>query len=556
MLLVDHEIRALCKLNPPLLDPFSEAVQDGGVISYGCSHAGYDLRLGLTALVFKNTWVERIDPKAFKQDTAYQSRVFDRMTVRSGERIWLPPNGYILGYSLEYIRMPASLKGRCVGKCLVGESMVFNPSTGDYGRIDSRRDQATVASLSGSVITNSTAGGVISNGVKSVFRVQTKSGRVLRATENHPVLVGNNWVEVGDLEVGQELTSSTWLPFFGNGEMDLAEARLLGLMIADGTCACASPQYTKTDPVLVKMLLDTADSVVGCAVTKITSDGIGYRIVNHFRTGGDYTKRNRCAEWLSGHGVACKSPGKRIPDGVFRARRGVIAEFLRVLFSGDGYVYLGNKDRRTPCVIVGYSSASLELIDGVRHLLSRFGIGCRTGVKSTPCLPSYWLDIRRKSDQAKFWREIGFVHGSYKDLFYKQTAKKYAPPILPRAAELAPTWTTPDPVVSVSRDGEAPVYDIEVPKLHNFIANGLVVHNSTLARAGVLVNCTPLEPGWEGHLTIEIANATPCPVCLYAGEGVAQLEFETLSGTPDVLYGDKAGKYQRQSAEPVPSRIK
>ncbi len=85
---------------------------------------------------------------------------------------------------------------------------------------------------------------------------------------------------------------------------------------------------------------------------------------------------------------------------------------------------------------------------------------------------------------------------------------------------------------------------------------GRCVGKSTLARCGILINCTPLEPGWRGHLTIEISNITPCPALIYAGEGIAQLEFETLTGPPEVTYEGKQGKYQSQGSSPVPARIK
>ncbi len=77
-----------------------------------------------------------------------------------------------------------------------------------------------------------------------------------------------------------------------------------------------------------------------------------------------------------------------------------------------------------------------------------------------------------------------------------------------------------------------------------------------MARCGLLVNTTPLEPGWHGHLTIEISNITPCPALVYAGEGIAQLEFEQLTSEPESDYEAKGGKYQGQGAEPVPARVK
>ncbi len=79
----------------------------------------------------------------------------------------------------------------------------------------------------------------------------------------------------------------------------------------------------------------------------------------------------------------------------------------------------------------------------------------------------------------------------------------------------------------------------------------IVLGKSTYARSGIIVNVTPLEPGWEGHVTIEIGNATPLPAKVYADEGIAQVVF--LKGeTPDTSYADKQGKYQHQRGITLP----
>ncbi len=67
---------------------------------------------------------------------------------------------------------------------------------------------------------------------------------------------------------------------------------------------------------------------------------------------------------------------------------------------------------------------------------------------------------------------------------------------------------------------------------------------STYARCGVLVNVTPLEPEWEGHVTMQIVNTTPIPVKIYAHEGIAQVLFLQSEALPQVSYADKGGKYQ------------
>ena len=79
----------------------------------------------------------------------------------------------------------------------------------------------------------------------------------------------------------------------------------------------------------------------------------------------------------------------------------------------------------------------------------------------------------------------------------------------------------------------------------------IALGKSTYARCGIVVNVTPLEPGWEGHVTLEISNTTPLPAKVYAGEGIVQLLF--LEGPrPEVTYRDRKGTYQGQKGITLP----
>ena len=69
---------------------------------------------------------------------------------------------------------------------------------------------------------------------------------------------------------------------------------------------------------------------------------------------------------------------------------------------------------------------------------------------------------------------------------------------------------------------------------------------STYARCGIVVNVTPLEPEWEGYVTLEISNTTPLPAKIYANEGLAQMLFLEADEVCDISYADKKGKYQKQ----------
>ena len=75
---------------------------------------------------------------------------------------------------------------------------------------------------------------------------------------------------------------------------------------------------------------------------------------------------------------------------------------------------------------------------------------------------------------------------------------------------------------------------------------------STYARCGIIVNVTPLEPEWEGQVTIEISNTTPLPARIYANEGICQFLFLKGDAPPDVSYADKAGKYMGQRGVSLP----
>ena len=83
-------------------------------------------------------------------------------------------------------------------------------------------------------------------------------------------------------------------------------------------------------------------------------------------------------------------------------------------------------------------------------------------------------------------------------------------------------------------------------------ALSVCVGKSTYARCGIIVNVTPLEPEWEGVLTLEISNTTPLPAKIYANEGIAQLLFFLGDEICETSYADRKGKYQNQAGLTLP----
>ena len=96
--------------------------------------------------------------------------------------------------------------------------------------------------------------------------------------------------------------------------------------------------------------------------------------------------------------------------------------------------------------------------------------------------------------------------------------------------------------------GEHDVFCLTVPEAGNFaLESGVFVKN-----CGIIVNVTPLEPEWEGHVTLEFSNTTPLPAKIYAGEGCAQMLFFESDEVCETSYKDRGGKYQGQTGVTLP----
>ena len=201
-----------------------------------------------------------------------------------------------------------------------------------------------------------------------------------------------------------------------------------------------------------------------------------------------------------------------VPLPIFRATRNDLWAFLR------GAV-LTRKNQSV--------TGSAKALQSLQHLLSRFGLLSQVTWAADVCR----LQVRHAE---LLWNEqvaTGTGGQSY----------------IPRSPSIQ--WDT---VISKESAGIAPVYDLEVPGLHNFLANGLVIHNSTYARCGIIVNVTPFEPEWEGYVTLEFSNTTPLPAKIYANEGVAQVVFFEADEECETSYKDRDGKYQGQKGVTLP----
>jgi deoxycytidine triphosphate deaminase/intein/homing endonuclease len=588
----DRWIRQMA-LEHGMIEPFSEKQIREGVISYGLSSYGYDVRIADEFKIFTNINHMIVDPKDFDPRSFVDFR---------GKECIIPPNSFALARTIERFKVPRDVIVVCLGKCLAGDSTVVDADTGRLASITSYLGRSGVAaSLRRQVVGGEHVSEGSSQGIFPLYELRTRTGRSIRATPNHPFLTFGGWRPLHRLSVGSRIAVPRRLAVFGRREMPPWEIDLLGLLISDGCCRTpgGSPTYTSGDPVLREAFSEAVRSF-GCVPRG--SRNIAVRATNRGARGGRM-EPNRVHRWLESLGLNVNSPEKFVPPSVFELRRLQLARFLRALFSGDGGISVGDED-----VHLEFCSTSGRLAREVQHLLLRFGVVTSQRRRATASgRGAYILTVTSKEHVKRFAAEIGFIRDSCKQrkleaamaLIELKPQRKSNYDTLPREAwrlmddlcrergttlrSMGLGWPTfeqsvprafasdiarrlGDEMLGVIADGDVlwdvvvemrfvgfePVFDLIVPETSNFIANDMVVHNSTYARCGIIVNVTPLEPEWEGIVTLEVSNTTPLPARIYAGEGIAQMLFFQSDEPCETSYADKKGKYQAQNGLTLP----
>ena len=379
---------------------------------------------------------------------------------------------------------------------------------------------------------------VFPSGTKEVFRLRLASGRELEATANHPFLTVDGWIPLGELGVGDRLAVPRQVPQPVEAKsMPEDELVLLAHLIGDGSFVARQPiRYASQDEENLRAVAEAAGHFGVSAVRDEYPQArcTTLRLPAPFRLARG--KRNPIAAWLDDLGLfGLRSHEKFIPRCVFQAPNEQIALFIRHLWATDGSVRWDDKARQAR---IYYASTSRPLVDGLAQLLLRLGVLSR--IKRAPKAgyrDSWHLYLYGAENQLRFVKEIG-VHGergvaaravaqrlsdvagntnvdtvpremwsrvratllakniTHRDFaaamgsrFCGSTMWKHSPS-RSRVARVAAILEDSDlellatndvfwdEVVEVTSLGEQPVYDATVPGTHNFVANGVHVHNS------------------------------------------------------------------------------
>ncbi|HDJ96541.1 MAG TPA: hypothetical protein ENG45_00530, partial [Candidatus Aenigmarchaeota archaeon] len=326
-----------------------------------------------------------------------------------------------------------------------------------------------------------------------VIEIITESGKSLKGTPNQPVLVVNGmereWKRLDELKVGDRIAVITSIPCWKkslvatNWKLSKRKygpkfrgripekwspklAAFVGYLIGDG--------YIRKDKgEIVAVVNENEKDLIKILVEYIRDLFALEPKVEKFKSHPHFYKGRLIVGKLPLYSIVVRSKDlasclsfvkeKRVPDEIFLSPNNVVREFLRWLFEADGCVFCKGRGRRG----IQLKQKEIELLRDVQMLLLRFGIHSRIYENN--------LTIRRGYDIIRFAKKIGFPGQVKRRKLMKlaKEAEKFKRVRRQRSEK----------VVKIRKiDGFYTVYDIEVPRLHRFIANGIIVHNSGKSR--------------------------------------------------------------------------
>ncbi|MEI6413973.1 MAG: dCTP deaminase [Pseudomonadota bacterium] len=547
-----------------MIEPFEPAQvrenESGRVISYGTSSYGYDVRCADEFKLFTNIRCAIIDPKKFDPDSF--------VDVRSDVCI-IPPNSFALARTVEYLRIPRNILTICLGK-----------ST--YARCF--RGDTQVALLDGSALTLEDMARRTDDGEMFWGYSIGQYGRVVAALLESPRCIGRD--------------------------------ALLELTLDNGTVVHCTPDHEfvlRDGRVIQAHLLRPKDSLMPLyrqlirGYEAVYQPSNGYLYPTH-RLADEWNLRNGLYVDVPGTHRHHKDFNRRnnMPWNIERMMAGDHIRMHNAVSYGEEFdpdehslsirkaldrlkqepewfahyshvqrdrtTRFWNEDR--------YSEARDRLLAArlaswtdTRREQARERMVCRYSnpvarAEQGAISRRTWSedDGQRRRSQAEIARRInlpseidaeavrealantGSIRGAAKLLACDRSVFRRFPEVINRFRGHQQT-TYNHKILNIQElAGDHDVYCLTVPETGNFgLASGVFVGN-----CGIIVNVTPLEPEWEGHVTLEFSNTTTLPAKIYANEGVAQILFLESDEVCETSYRDRGGKYQGQRGVTLP----
>jgi deoxycytidine triphosphate deaminase len=484
----DRWIRKMA-LEHKMIEPFVEKQISKGVISYGLSSYGYDIRIADEFKIFTSVNPDLfatgqpvvVDPKNFNEHSFVDYK---------GEVCVIPPNSFALGRSVEYFRIPRNILALCLGK-----------ST--YARCF--RGDTRVALVDGTAPTLEEMAYRAEKGELFWGYSVGPTGRIIVTLLDAPRYIGQDALVEIVLDTGESIYCTPDHLF----------------MRRDGRWVQAAH-------------LRPGDSLMPL-YRKVAR---GYEMVYQPLNGHFFPTHRLADEWNVRHGIYEDIPATHRHHLDHNRRNNNPWNITRM--DASGHIRYHNResygegfDPREHSAAIREALRQLMRAvwakdDGTRRLRqAEIARKLRTRHEITA------ERVRAALDEA------GSIRGAARLLGCDRSVFRRFPEVIRafrgegRNHKVAAIREVP---------GLHDVYCLTVPEAGNFaLEAGVFAHN-----CGIIVNITPAEPEWEGQLVIEISNTSPLPAKIYANEGIAQMIFLEAPEVCEVSYADRKGKYQKQ----------
>jgi deoxycytidine triphosphate deaminase len=492
-----------------MIEPFEpgqvRTAQGHRIVSYGTSSYGYDVRCAEEFKIFTNINSTIVDPKNFDEKTFVDF---------NGPVCIIPPNSFALARTVEFFRIPRSILTVALGKSTYARCFRGDTRVALVDGTAPTLEEMTARDVNGELFWGYSIG---------------PNGRLIVTLLDAPRFVGRDSLLELELDSGATIHATPDHLF----------------MRRDGRMAQA--QMLRPGDALMPLYRDLAP---------------GYEMVYQPIDGHLYPTHRLADEWNLRHDIYADTPGSHRHHVDVDRRNNRPTNIVRM--AAAEHIRLHNSQN--------YG----EQFDPAEHALAiKAAIGLRA-------LDRAWSDrySRVQSHRAaEFWGSARYAKirerliearrnpsDATRDKHRVAMLKRFADPqarirhrdLMVKAwadderrrsaqAEVAPYRNHKIAAVR-ELPGDHDVYCLSVPEAGNFaLEAGVFVHN-----CGIIVNVTPLEPEWEGHVTLEFSNTTPLPAKIYANEGVAQMLFFESDEVCETSYRDRGGKYQGQRGVTLP----
>ncbi len=545
-----------------MIEPFVADQVRGGQISYGLSSYGYDMRIADEFKVFTNIYNTLVDPKQF------DNRSFVDFNA---PYIDIPPNSFALGRSIEYFRIPRNVLCIVLGKstyarCFSGDTRVAlvdgtSVAFADMAERASRGEHFwgySIGQHGRVIVTLLDAPRLV--GRDSLLEIELDNGETIRATPDHE-FVGRD---------GRLVQAAALRP--GASLMPLYRDVFRGYeMVYQPIIGYYEPTHRLADEwnVRAELYIDAPDT----DRHHIDHNRRNNSPTNLIRMNESDHARYHNREYYDSddfnpieHGESIRAAFERLSVDEDWIARMSAAQRARVRAFWEEPRYANIREQLISQRVTYWSDTKNR--DAQRERQQVYWENEDQRAERAEFSRSVWeqSDLPRRERQREIARAInirseidadqvraaldktGSIRGTARLLECDRSVFRRFPQVID---EFRGTKALNHKVVSVRAiPGSHDVYCLTVPEAGNFaLEAGVFVKN-----CGLIVNVTPLEPAWEGYVTIEVSNTTQLPARVYANEGIAQVLFLESDEQCMTSYADKAGKYQGQVGV-VPPRL-